>query len=217
MLLKQVPTFKHAFHLNRISILLCIFLIFLLFLGFLPWRPKYPVKGLLKVSPDIVMVRSNQEGIVKDANLFIGKNIRQGDVLFKISPVNQLISSTANRSKLKNLELILNKLKLEITYQKTRLKKLRPLLQRKVITEDLFHQILSELRNKEIEYHKVLEEVKNLQNQQEILIQAPISGKIINLEIYNTKMIKKNKVLFAIQPKAKKWEVFFKLPLEYKP
>ena len=216
MLLKQSPIFSSQFKSKGLIIISIVFFGIVVTLAFLPWRPKYPVEGVLKSWPDIVSVRAKQEGIIKQSDLRLGQKVHQGQILFKIMPISYLLNAKANQFKYKNLELILQKLALETAYQKNRLNQLQPLLKTKVVTQDFFHQVESDLRNKEIEYRKVLGQLKHLKQAQLVLIQAPVSGNITSLEVQNSKMIKKGNVLLAIQPLAKNWEVFFKLPLAYK-
>ena len=196
---------------------LCFLGLFLLGFGLfiLPWAPKYPVIAKVENDPKLVKIKSPQSGFVTVFKTNLNMPIVQGEPLFRVDKFRNRIYSQFYQQKRKHLEINLKKIRQEIRYQLQRLERLRPILQHQAITEDYYHQQLAALEQLKLQYKQQQEHLTELQREQSVIVQAPISGYLHNMYVLNHNMVTKDEQLMMIAPKHMHWRVHIDAPIEY--
>ena len=203
--------------LYRICVVLILMIIgVLLCLSQIQWSPKYPVVAKVNLHPALVIIKAPEAGVVSYLKVRVGSLIRQQQFLFRIDKLNNRLFQNYYHQKKKRLNIACQKIKQEIAYQKRRLVKLKPLLIRKVLTEDFYHQQLAELRRLSLEYKRFLDEKLSLQHRQWVNMQSPLTGKLVYIFVKAGGMVKKDAKLAILQPPHATWQCHIELPSSYR-
>ena len=203
--------------LYRIYVVLILMIIgVLLCLSQIQWSPKYPVLAKVNMHPALVIIKAPEAGVVSYSKLQVGSLIHQQQFLLRIDKLNNRLFQNYYQQKKQRLDIACQKIKQEITYQKQRLIKLKPLLIRKVLTEDFYHQQLAELRRLSLENKRLLDEKLSLQHRQWVNIQSPLAGKLFYIFEKSGEMVKKDAKLAILQPLHTTWQCHIELPSTYR-
>ena len=203
--------------LYRIYVVLILMIIgILLCLSQIQWSPKYPVIAKVNLHPALVTIKAPEAGVVSYSKVQVGSLIRQQQFLLRIDKLNNRLFHNYYHQKKQRLDIACQKIKQEIAYQKQRLVKLKPLLIRKVLTEDFYHQQLAELRRLSLENKRFLDEKLSLQHRQWVNIQSPLAGKLFYTFVKSGAMVKKDAKLVILQPPHTTWQCHIELPSSYR-
>lgn len=213
-----VPVLELEFpKLYRIYVVLILMLIgVLLCLSQIQWSPKYPVIAKVNLHPALVTIKAPEAGVVSYSKVQVGSLIRQQQFLLRIDKLNNRLFQNYYHQKKQRLDIACQKIKQEIVYQKQRLLKLKPLLIKKVLTEDFYHQQLTELRRLNLENKRLLDEKLSLQHRQWVNIQSPLAGKLFYIFVKSGEMVKKDAKLAILQPPHTTWQCHIELPSSYR-
>lgn len=180
------------------------------------WAPKYPVLAKLENEPRQVLIKAPQSGFLRFKKRLSNEKLEQGQILFRVDKFRQRLFSNFYSQKRQVLENNLSKLQKEISYQRMRLKRLKPILVRQAITEDYYHQQLFALDQLVREYKQNQTKLLELRHEQSFLVQAPISGILKHLYVKNHSMVAKDEKIMLIQPVNMHWVVRVQVPVSYK-
>lgn len=190
---------------NRTFVILLLSMVFVLMLGFLtllnvPWSPKYPIVAKLRFHPDLITVLAPEKGIISQQRVQVGQPVYQGEKLMQIENMVSLISSNFYKKQRSQYVTHLEKLKIEIRYQKERIKKLKLLFDKKLITESLLHKHDKNLIELQIEKENIQQKIDALNQHDLTWIQSPTTGRLLFSYNAPKDVVTKGKKLLVIQP-----------------
>lgn len=204
---------KSSHHMAFILILMgWLFLL----IACIPWSPKYEVRAYVETIPEMVKIDSPGLGVIQNLGLKREQIVVKGQPLFRLYLIKGLLQAKEVEAAQMNLKQQLHLLKLDIKAQVFKLKKLKLLWHKRAVSFDEYQQALADLRHRNIEYQKTLAQLSRLKQTYIQDYKAPISGKIVDLNIHNQDLVHKNQLLFRIRPEIKDWRLKLKLPVAYK-
>lgn len=193
--------------------LLMTLVIFLLLSG-LPWQYKYPISGVLTLSPRNLVLKARHVGILQTLLVKSGQDVQAGQILMRMQSQQSLEFSLYYREKMKHIKQKILKIKLQEQDIRQQLLKLKRLVAQRIVTQDNYQQVVARLRQLQIQEQDAVAEQVELAHLQFSPIQAPVAGRIIDLRVKPQDILSKHQDLLIIQPKMQTWMVKFFLPVK---
>jgi len=201
-----------AFRRRYYYCLLMTLVVFLM-LTCLPWQFKYPVSGVLILSPRNLVLKSPHAGFLQELLVKSGQAVHAGQILMRMQTQQSLEFSMYFREKMRHIKRKIMKIQLEERDLQQQLSKLKALVAQRMVTQDYYQQVVSRLRQLQIQEQDALADAVELSHQQFSQIQAPVGGNVLDLRVKTHDNLSKHQDLMIIQPKKQTWMFKFYLPV----
>ncbi|MCX7117923.1 MAG: HlyD family efflux transporter periplasmic adaptor subunit [Legionellales bacterium] len=177
-----------------------LMLLTLLFLVEGEFSEKFIVSGYLESTQGVARVYPSKNGVIVRQYVQQGDLVHKGDDLFLIDTSYEGLSKRNQHDVWAQLEKRKASLVTEIGYSKKHLQALKPLLDKRFISETAYHEKHDELRELELKKNMVVVDMITYQHEQSYVIRSPIDGTVSSLIYQEGQYTQATKPLLKILP-----------------
>jgi biotin carboxyl carrier protein len=203
-------------YLRYFMLMFLFILVIFVFVLQLNWAPKYPVTAEIDLFPSLIEVASPTSGMIHQFSKKNGDYIHLGEQLMDIEHLTYRINQSFFQKKEEYLHSQKHKLAHEVSYLLKRYHRLKPLVEKKILTQDYLHQHWSELNAHQLKLNQIQHELVLLNHKKISEIQSPTSGTLLYAYIRIGDKVEKGQPLLVIQMPKAHWRAKIDVPIEYR-
>lgn len=203
----------HAFSHAHFAWGLCFFVpLVLIFIFMTHYSEQHSVRGYLDADQGIVSVYPIESGTIHKTYIQSEQNTQKGDKILCVNTQNDHLRQHEQKKLSSQLTQTRHRLELALKHKRQYLLSLKPLLEKKYISQATYQDAQNDILNTEQTLHETQRTLAENKHAYHYFIHAPVSGLVSNFSLKVGQQIQPDKSILDIIPKHNQFIVQLAIP-----